>query len=80
MVITLCHLKTTNGPKMLPEAISKGLKFKQILWGMPAEPLEGVLSHTVPSPPLFSLGIILPPLSIFLNETLPCFPHNYTLD
>ena len=81
MVLLSCHLKTTNGPKYVPEAISQVLKFKIILGGggegggCPQTPLQGVLPHAIPLPPKFSTSIILPPpLSIFLNETLPIVP------
>ena len=33
MVISSCNLKTTNGLKNVPEAISEGLKFKNCLEG-----------------------------------------------
>ena len=53
----------------VPEAISEGLKFKYFLGACLQTPLEGMLLPALRLPK-FSLSIILPPLSIFLNETL----------
>jgi len=70
MVISSCHLKTTNGLKNAPETISEGLKVEtKIYWGgMPQTwpPKERAAAHN-PPPPNFSLSIILPPLSIFVK-------------
>ena len=71
MVISSCHLKATNGLKNAPEAISEGLKFKNFLGGMPPDPPTGSTAmHSLFALPKFSVRIILPPSSIFLNETL----------
>ena len=46
-----CHLKTTNGLKNLPEAVSEGLKFKKFqgVGGACSQTsLEDVLPHAVP--------------------------------
>jgi len=38
MVISSCHLKTTNGLKNAPEAISEGQKFKNFSGGHAPRP------------------------------------------
>ena len=68
MVISSCHLKPQMVWKMpWPEVISEGLKIKKFSGGgtCPQTLLQGVLLHTVPLPPNFSLNIILPPLVYF---------------
>jgi len=57
--------------KNVPEAISEGLKFKNFLGGAcPQIPYREHCHAQSLHPLKFSLSIILPPLSIFLNETL----------
>jgi len=54
MVISSCHLKTTNGLKSAPEAISEGLKLKNFLGGMPPDPPRGSTAvHSSFTPPNF---------------------------
>ena len=72
MVISSRHFKATNGLKNAPEAISEGLKFKNFLGGMPPDPPTGSTAiHSLFTPTNFLEVLFCPPLSIFLNETLP---------
>jgi len=68
MVISSCHLKTTNDLKNAPEAISEGLKFKNFLGGhAPRPPYREHCRAQSLQPPRFSLSIILPPPHSFLS-------------
>ena len=59
LVISSCHLNTTNESENTPEAISEGIKLEGIMGEHARDPLEGALSHAFP-PPLISTSIILP--------------------
>ena len=67
MVISWCRLKTTNGPKNAPEAISVGLKFNNFSGGAcPQTPLEHVLLCAVLWPPqILSKYHYAPPCPFF---------------
>jgi len=67
MVISSRHLKTTNGLKNAPEAISEGLKFTNFSGGAcPQTPLQGVLPCAVLLPPqIFAKYHFAPPCPFF---------------